>query len=272
MTSHEQVGAGVASRRRGRDRRLAVIVGGIVGIGALGYGVSHLPDRGVEARLFPTVTTANPAKPPVETEMPFEPLADPRHDPSGHARQARKLEVRARMDEGQAMLDAQRYDEAITAFHRVLELQPETPEAYVNMGFALVGKKAFEPAFDFFMGAIDLDPAQATAYYGMAIVQEGLGNLEGALGGMRTFLHLTNDADPYRLQTARARAAIWEWEARLGRGPWGPTKGVPPGFTEDELRRDGRGVGVKMQIGDPEKGPVRYEIKAGDKIQIYDRP
>lgn len=250
-----------------------MIVGGILGIGALGYGVSLLPDRGVEARAFPTMATANPAvQVASEKEIPYEPVADPRHDPRGHARQARELEIRARMDEAASMLEAKRYDESIVALHRVMELQPDIPEAYVNMGFAFLGKQAYEPAYDFFMGAMDLDPAQATAYYGMALVQEGLGNLEGALGGMRAFLHLTKDPDPYRLQTAQARAAIWEWEARLGRGPWGPTRGVPPGFTEDELKRDGRGVGVKMQIGDPEKGPVRYEIKAGDKIQIYDRP
>lgn len=277
--SNGQAGQAANGGRR-RDRRLAAIVAGIIAIAAVGYIVSVLPDRSIDARSrghhsgsgpFPELAGASRAHAPVESELELEPLADPAHDPHGHARQARTLEIRARFEQAVVMLHAKRYDEAITALHRVMELNPGIPEAYVNMGFALLGKQAYPAAFDFFMGAIEMNPAQANAYYGIAMVQEALGNLEGALGGMRAFLHLTSDPDPYRLHVARARSAIWEWEARLGRGPWGPTRGIPPGLREDEVQRDGRGVGIKMPIGNAEDGTVRYEIKSGERTQIFDR-
>ena len=37
-------------------------------------------------------------------------------------------------------------------------------------------------------------------------------DLAGALGAMRSFIHLSTAADPY---LRRARSAIWEWETRL---------------------------------------------------------
>jgi hypothetical protein len=270
--------APAAPKRPRRDLRLAVTLGGMVAIGLLGFAVTMMPDRGVETRRSaappPSIVPAGatPASnPAAEEEPPFEPLADPRADPAGHARQARTLELKERFEQAVVMLHAKRYDEAVTALGRVMELNPRIPEAHVNMGFALFGKEEYAAAFEFFMSAIDLNPEQANAYYGIAMVQDAAGNLEGALGGMRSYLHLTDDPDPHRLHTARARSAIWEWEARLGRGPWGPTRGIPPGFTEEELKRDGRGVAVKMPIGDSEKGPVPYKIEAGDRTRVFDR-
>ena len=39
---------------------------------------------------------------------------------------------------------------------------------------------------------------------------------EGALGAMRSYIHLSPPNDPF---LAKARAAIWEWETKLGREP-----------------------------------------------------
>jgi tetratricopeptide (TPR) repeat protein len=255
------------------DRRLLTVVGGIAAIAVTGYLVGILPDRGIDtdlrSGLFPSAAV-NSKSAAAENEIPFEPLADPKQDPSGHARQARRLEIRKRFEQSVAMLHAKRYDDAITALHRVMELDSKIPEAYVNMGFALIGKQQYRAAFDFLNGAIELNPAQANAYYGIAIVQEAAGNLEGALGGMRSFLHLTDNPDPAQIHVARARSAIWEWEAKLGRGPWGPTRGVPPGFKEEELKRDGKGVGIRMHVGELKAdGSMRSEIKAGDRIEMF---
>jgi hypothetical protein len=46
---------------------------------------------------------------------------------------------------------------------------------------------------------------------------------ESALGGMRSYLHLTPADDPHRV---KARAALWEWEEKLGRRA-GAAPGVP---------------------------------------------
>lgn len=269
---------GSAHRPRKVDRRPLAIGAAIVLIAGFGYVVSMFPGRGVPARpahaVMPFPGGVGPGAQSAEGEIAevYEPLVDPAHDPAGHARQARQLEIRTRFQQAAIMLHAQRYDEAVTALHRLMVLEPRIPEAHVNMGFALLGKEQYKAAFDFFMTAIELNPAQANAYYGVALVQEAAGNLEGALGGMRAFLHLANNPDPTDLHVARARSAIWEWESKLGRGPWGPTGGIPPGFTEEQLKRDGQGVAIKMFKGSPAPGErVPYDIKSADRIEALRR-
>jgi hypothetical protein len=262
------------------DRRFRLISAALASIAVIGYGVSLLPSRGVDAEALkrqaglPASVTEDGAGVVARTESarPYEYLADPRLDPEGHVRQARTNAVSKNLAEARTMLEAKNFDAAVRALNRVLALQPGHPEAHTRMGFALIGRGQYVAAGDHFMHAIDLDPYQADAYFGIAIVQEAAGNLEGAIGGMRNFLHVTDDPDPGRLQVAQARAAIWEWEAQLGRGAWGPTRGVPPGFTAEELRRDGKGVAIKMPVGKPEPGATpNYEIRAGEPKRVFER-
>lgn len=126
-----------------------------------------------------------------------------------HSTQKTKAEVKERFQQGVVMLHAKRYEEAVTAFHRVIKLEPKMPEAFVNMGYALLGLKQYKAARDFFDSATMIKPNQTNAYYGMAIALEGLNDLPGALGAMNTFVHLAPADDPYR---TKAESAIWEWE------------------------------------------------------------
>lgn len=121
-------------------------------------------------------------------------------------------EVRRRFDEAVVMLHAKQYEHAATALHRVLALAPTLTEAHVNMGFALLGLKRPREALAFFEGATALRPEQANAYYGMALAHEAAGDLALATGAMRSYLHLARQESPEHL--ARARAALWEWDAR----------------------------------------------------------
>jgi Flp pilus assembly protein TadD len=137
------------------------------------------------------------------------PPADPR---AAHAAAKRAEEVKQRFDQGVVMLHAKQYDHALTAFHRVLELEPEMPEAHVNAGYALIGLKRYDAARDFFESATVLRPRQANAYWGMAVALDALGDRAGAIGAMRTFVHLSKPEDPY---VRKAQAALWEWETAL---------------------------------------------------------
>ena len=139
-------------------------------------------------------------------------------------------EITRRFQQAVMMLHAQRYEYAVTALHQVIEMAPRMPEAYVNMGFALLGLKRYTAARDFFNTATDLRPYQGNAYWGLAESLEQLGDLEGALGAMRTYIHLAPPGDPY---VRRARSALWEWESTLKRGP------LPPAEAE-WLTRKGR--------------------------------
>jgi len=105
---------------------------------------------------------------------------------------------------------------AAKAFSKALSIRPHAVQARVNLGFAYVEMGRPAQALDLFARAIDIAPMTANAYYGLAVSLEAKGDIAGAMGAMRTFLHLSEDADPFR---RRARAALWEWEAALKSRP-----------------------------------------------------
>lgn len=129
---------------------------------------------------------------------------------------ARLAEIDMRFQQATVMLHAQRFEEASVALHRVLQLSPRLAEAHANMGYALLGLEDYQGAHGFFMSATDLEPYLGNAYWGLAVTLEKLGDLEGALGAMRIYIHLAPPDDPY---VRRARSALWEWDTLLGRGP-----------------------------------------------------
>lgn len=127
---------------------------------------------------------------------------------------SRNDEIAQRFAKGISLLADRQYQAAAGEFHRVLELAPDMPEAHVNMGFAMIGLQRYDVARDFFNVAIDLRPSQTNAYYGLAEALEGLHDLEGALGAMRSYVHLSKKDDAFLV---KANAAIWEWEEQLGK-------------------------------------------------------
>ena len=139
---------------------------------------------------------------------------DPREDAVGHAGQMRKAEIDRRFAKGVDLLTTQQFELAASEFHRVLALAPQMPEAHVNMGFAMLGEQRFAIAKDFFEAALDLNKNQSNAYYGLAKALEGLSDFPGAVGAMRTYLHL-NKAD--NVYTAKASVSMRKWEALLNR-------------------------------------------------------
>lgn len=127
-----------------------------------------------------------------------------------------------RFRQGVVMLHAREYEHAAVAFDRVIALAPRMPEAWVNMGFAMLGQERPALAREHFDAAIALRSTQRNAYYGLAEALEALGDTEGALGAMRTFVHLSPADDPF---VRRARAALWEWQAASPAVPAGAGSG-----------------------------------------------
>lgn len=132
--------------------------------------------------------------------------------------------LKQRFEQAVALLHAKQYQYAIMALNQVIELQPKLPEAYVNIGFAYLGLEDWDTALIAFNKATELKPDQANAYYGLALALEGKKDYETALGAMRSYIHLSTPQDPF---LAKARSALWEWEAALGRipGDQKPAKG-----------------------------------------------
>lgn len=133
-----------------------------------------------------------------------------------HMTQKRKEEIDRRFAQAVALLNNQQYEAAANELHRVLELAPQMPEAHVNMGFAMIGVQRYALARDFFTAAIDLNKNQHNAYFGLAEALEGLNDLPGALGAMRSYVHLSKADDAF---LRKANSAIWEWEERLKTAP-----------------------------------------------------
>lgn len=129
-----------------------------------------------------------------------------------HAEVKARQEIKRRFDEGVMMLHAKQYSHALTAFHRVLALDPKMPEAHVNIGFALLGLKQPKAAADFFDTATIIRPTQLNAYFGLGEALDQLGDKLGALQSMETYLHRAPQDDPFRM---KAEAAVWELRAAL---------------------------------------------------------
>jgi hypothetical protein len=175
---------------------------------------------------------------PSEMGVAVSPAAGALKNPVEHVQAKRKEEIDRKFGEGVRLLAGGEYQAAASALHRVLEMAPAMPEAHVNMGFAMIGLEKYAFARDFFEAALELRTEQMNAYYGLAIALEGMGDLEGALGAMRTFVHRSDANDPF---VRKANAAIWEWEAGLAKS---------------------RGAGTPPTAAIPEngKGGIRYPI------------
>jgi tetratricopeptide (TPR) repeat protein len=267
-----------------RDYRVFALVAAIVGTALLGYGVSLLPERGVSAV---TQAALQPASPADLSDLPKaspdqqRPSSESLESQTAPAASGTKKALAPKVAEATgpakilqaaaAQIEAKRFDAAITSLNDARTRVQGDPQSYLLMARALEGKADYDTARDFYSAAIDRNSYLADAYFGFATTSEKMGDLEAAIGGMRNFLHVQPNADPKKLQIVQARSAIWEWESKLGRGAWGATKGIPPGFSAAELKRDGRGVGVKMPLEETKRddGSMKYEIKAQDKFKLF---
>jgi tetratricopeptide (TPR) repeat protein len=158
-----------------------------LGVASLGAVLTQLPGRGVEAPLVPEVTEPG--------------FAD------YFATGVHLLQVGLPL-------------EAAATFETASRLRPQVAEARINLGYAYLAAKNYARAEAAFGAALDLKPQQANGYYGWAQSLEALGDLAGALGAMRTYVHLSSEGDPYR---RRALAAIWEWQTALDLSRENPT-------------------------------------------------
>ncbi|MDH3355809.1 MAG: hypothetical protein OEL79_11415, partial [Chromatiales bacterium] len=64
-----------------------------------------------------------------------------------------------------------------------------------------------------------------------------MGDLEGALGAMRSYIHLGKNEKPQYIE--RARSALWEWEAQLKKPDYKrPTGYVPGSLSKSDMDKN----------------------------------
>ena len=267
-----------AALKLSRDKRAPTFLAVLAAVLVIGWLVSMMPDRGIEADSAPPLVRQTAGFEALKREnSPWTANADVEELPERSARVPAKVPLAAA---DQALADARQlikrreYDKALHTLNAAQSLLKERGEAFLLIGNILERKRDYATARDFYNAALNRDPYLADAHWGFATTSESLGDLESALGGMRSYLHTEPDPDPMRLRINQARSAIWEWESKLGRGSWGPTKGIPPGFIAEDLKRDDRGVGVKWPREDTLQpdGTMKSEIKSAEKVKIYPRP
>lgn len=82
--------------------------------------------------------------------------------------EARMAAIRTAFDEGVALNNAGKFDEAIAKFNEVVAQAPKCVECYTNIGSINLRKKDFEAAEAAFKKAIEVNPNSADAYNGLA--------------------------------------------------------------------------------------------------------
>lgn len=129
-------------------------------------------------------------------------------------------------EDGVGFMREGRVHEAIIVFDAARKRQPNVPEVSANMGFAHLAAKNYPAAQREFERALEVSPRQINAYYGLAMAVEPQGDLELALGAIRTFLHFEPEGTPF---WRKASAAEWEWQEELRVKRGGEPTPIPPG-------------------------------------------
>lgn len=99
---------------------------------------------------------------------------------------------------------------AAVAFDEARAINPHVAEAHTNLGFAYLAMERGKEAAAAFERALTINPQRINAYYGLGAALDATGDRKGALGAMRSFVHLAGKDDPFR---RKALSALWEWEA-----------------------------------------------------------
>lgn len=96
-------------------------------------------------------------------------------------------------DRGNELADALRLSEAIEAYRRAIEIDPDYAEAFSNLGTALRDSGEIEGAIEVYERALKLKPGLAEAWNNLAIALRDKGELELALANCRRALEINKD-------------------------------------------------------------------------------
>ena len=103
----------------------------------------------------------------------------------------RKNRAATYVNRGVLRMRAGKYAESLGDYNEALKLQPELPEAFLNMGAALIYSKDFSSALSPLDRAIELESTDLfAAHYNRAIARENTGNINGAYDDFQTALEL----------------------------------------------------------------------------------
>ncbi len=75
-----------------------------------------------------------------------------------NSKKSQKKKAEDYLDIGKLYFLNQRYDEAMPAFKKVIEIEPENPQGYYNLGLVFESKNMLLEAKEMFTKTLELDP------------------------------------------------------------------------------------------------------------------
>lgn len=202
-------GAYAVEKRVSRSRRVLVIAAALLAIGALGVAVSKKFERGWPNATFPRpkVEVASPAPPLTDPTSPPTPVSDPAPDQPTVVAQSAPT---AAVDEGnsekspdeyaslmqRAALAAsqRRYKTAALEYRRAFELRPDSVEAKVSLGIALVhsdpGLRGYREASKLLQEALKVEEKNAKAWLALGMAFQFTDQRTKAVEAYRRYLLL----------------------------------------------------------------------------------
>jgi cytochrome c-type biogenesis protein CcmH/NrfG len=98
----------------------------------------------------------------------------------------------------------ERFDEALSAYKKAVEIDPPYPKALQKLGMLLSDRKQYDEAEVVLTQAIRREPKAAPAYFTLAVVYHSKKKYKLALENYQKFLELAPKNDPDRDRAASA--------------------------------------------------------------------
>ena len=126
--------------------------------------------------------------------------------------------------------DTTRQMEAIEAYQRVIDLEPDHAAAHINLGTLFYNRQEYSASEFHYRRAVEIDPRYALAHFDLGNVLDETGRVQEAIEAYRNALHLAptyadahyNLALAYE-KIAEPRRALSHWKAYVkldATGPW----------------------------------------------------
>jgi predicted Zn-dependent protease len=124
-----------------------------------------------------------------------------------------EIEVQNLLHKAMLAVDDERTDAARDAFKKVLELDPKSPTALVQLGQLELAGKNYAAAADYLGRAIEVRPGDATSELGYGEALEMTGNLAGARAALQASLKLNPNQFSARLLLGKVFLSLKETSA-----------------------------------------------------------
>jgi len=170
---------------------------------------------------------------------------------------------------GMACHDQKRYDEAVEAYGRALEIRANFPVALSNLGNTLRQLGRLDEAVASCQRALEFKPDYSTAYNNLGVVYVALGDLEAAKTTFEKSLELMPDG--VVAQTNLAAALVRQGDFQAGTERSEAALKIDPKYAEAHKNL----AIVWLLLGDFERGWPKYEWRwrcPGNSLPAIDRP